>query len=231
MLDKRSYYAVLSGLSTFYPECSTLIESIQNKFNEIEPITEKELRALKQYPIQYVHRIIEDDGDWTTKLHIWAENGVADILNLDPVFLGFKNSRGDSVLMCLAIGATGTHTGKPNYDLIKRILDRDYTYEDVEKTTDGDDEIIARNAMDETDIHGKRPIDYITDIAFARGDYSEDEPDLYLIDLLSNYRDKFAIESDTGTDEKNDIHDPIATAFEPIAPSLETSNEPIEQTH
>ena len=227
MLDKRSYYAILDGLSTFYPECAGLIESIQQKFDEVEPITEKELRALKQYPIQFVYRITEDDGDWTTKLHIWAENGVPDILNLDPVFLGFKNSRGDSVLMCLAVAATGTHTGRPNYELIKNILDRDYTYEDVEKTTDGEDEILTRNAMDETDIHGNRPIDYITDIAFAKGDYSDDEPDLYLIDMLSNYQDKYSF---VGDDAKSTI-DPVATAFEPSDPAHETSTEPTERTH
>lgn len=224
MLDKRSYYATLHGLSEFYPEYTPLIESIKEKFNDVEPITEKELRALKQYPIQFVSRVTEDDGDWTTKLHIWAENSVPEIIDLDPVFLGFKNSRGDSVLMCLCVGATGTHTGHPDYVLIKKILDRDYTYEETEKNTNGDDEVIAKNAMDETDIHGNRPIDYITDIAFARGDYSEDEPDLYLIDLLTNYREKFSLNNDETSEP-----DPIESALASVNQNLETTPEPILQ--
>ena len=196
MLDKRSYYAILNGLKDFYPESSTLIESIQAKFDEVKPLTDKEKRSLVMLPIQYVKRIIEDDGEWTTQLHIWAENSVSEIINLDPIFLGFKNSRGDSVLMCLAIGATGTHTGRIDYELIRKILDKDYTYEDSEKTPDGNDDIIVRNAMDETDISGKRPVDYLADIAFAKGDYANDEPDLLLIEILSEYNNRPTAQND-----------------------------------
>lgn len=185
MIDKRPFYSLLYNMKMFSNEDRTLIESIEEKYSEIEPITDKEKRALALHPMQFVERIKEDNGEWTTQLHIWAENGVKEILNLDPMFLSFKNSYGDSVLMCLAIGATGTHTDKIDYQLITDILSKDFTYEDHTTDINGNDEIITRNALNETDINGKTPIDYISDIAYAKGDYQNDEPDMHLIHILS----------------------------------------------
>lgn len=186
-MDKRPFYAILTGIMNEFPDSATIVESVKAGFDEVPPITEKEIRALKQYPLQFVKRIaIEDEhGEWTTQLHIWAENGVSAILDLDPMFLGFKNSHGDSVLMCLTVGASGTHTGKIDYDLIKKIMDRDYSYEEKVKNDNGDDELVTKNAIDETDINGKTPIQYLAEIAYGKGEYEGDEPDMVLQQILT----------------------------------------------
>lgn len=178
---------MVSGMKDFYPQSAHILESIEEAFRDVSPITDSERKALRQYPIQFVYRVPEDDGEWTTKLHIWAENCVEEILELDPIFLGFKNSMGDTVLMSLAVGVTGTHTGHPNYELLERMLSRNYSYEEKVQDEEGGEQVITKNAMDETDIYGKTAIDYIKDIAFATGEYSEDEPDMNMQRILETY--------------------------------------------
>lgn len=187
MIDKRQFYAMVSGLKDFYPQSSHILEAIEEAFSDVSPITDSERKALRQYPIQFVYRITEDDGEWTTKLHIWAENCVEEILDLDPIFLGFKNSNGDTVLMSFAVGVTGTHTGHPNYSLLEKMLSKNYSYEEKISDEDGNEKLVSKNAMDETDIYGKTPIDYIRDIAYASGDYDEDEPDMNMQRILETY--------------------------------------------
>ena len=184
MIDKRPFYAILNELKDQHPNQSSFLESIEEGFKDVKSITDAEKRALKQYPIQFVSRVPQEDGDWTSKLHLWAENGVREILDLDPIYLAFKNSYGDSVLMSLAVAATGTHTGHPDYDLIKKIAENDYSYEESTRNKDGDEEIITKNAMDETDISGKTPLQYITEIAYAIGDYEGEEPDFQMQNYL-----------------------------------------------
>lgn len=183
MLDKRPFYNILYNLKSDTANIP-LIEAVEKVFDSVAPITDIELKALKQHPMQFVKRIPAEDGEWTTKLHVWAENGVKEILTIDPIYLGFKNSYGDSVLMCLTIAATGTHTNKVDHRLIHDILNHDYTYEETIKNADGNEETVVNNAMDETDIAGKTPIDYITEIAFSKGDYEGEVPDEMLQKML-----------------------------------------------
>ena len=183
MIDKRSIYALLNGVKEFVPEAIAILESARAALNEVPDITDAEKKALIQHPMQFVRRISKEDGEWTTQLHIWAENGVPEILDLDPIYLGFKDSYGDSVLMCLTVAATGTHTGQMNYDMIEEIVTGDYRYEEAVSDDDSDG-VVVKNAMDETDIHGKTPLDYLADIANGTDDYSDDIPDVFLQEIL-----------------------------------------------
>jgi len=184
MIDKRPFYALLGEIKQTNPDDVSLIESIEGEFTEIASISDSEKRALRQYPMQFIKRITNDHDEWTTQLHIWAENGVSDILDLDPTFLAFKNSYGDSVLMSIAVGATGTHTGVTDYELIKKMLDGEYIYDDIQTTSDGKQTSTTMNAMDETDINGLTPIDYIKSVAYATGDYEGEDPDVELQQLI-----------------------------------------------
>lgn len=227
MIDKRPIYALLNGVKEFVPEAISLLESATAELDDIQPITDKEKKALIQHPMQFVRRISKENGEWTTQLHIWAENGVSEILDLDPIYLGFKDSYGNSVLMCLTVAATGTHTGQMDYDMIEEIVTGDYCYE--ESVSDDDtDGVVVKNAMDETDIHGKTPLDYLSDIANGTGDYSEDGQDMLLQEILqlpvieNSAPDETEV-IDTGDQESQDessysdeIEDPINPVPNPL---------------
>ena len=97
-MDKRKFHYFLNSLKDEHESSIELIEAIQDKFEEdVKPITDNELKALKQNPLQFVKKVPQDDGEWTSQLHIWAEQGVPEILDIDPIYLGFKNSVGDTV--------------------------------------------------------------------------------------------------------------------------------------
>ena len=57
--------------------------------------------------------------------------------------------------MCLTVGATGAYTEKVNYDLIEQILNKDYSYEDVDKDSEGNDVITLKNAIEEKDLNNQ----------------------------------------------------------------------------
>ena len=102
MNDKRSFYFLINAAKEEFPNDTTILESIKAEFDTLfESISPRQRMALREFPLQYVKRILETDGGWTTQLHIWAEEGVEDILNLDPVYLSLKNYHGDTVLMML----------------------------------------------------------------------------------------------------------------------------------
>lgn len=193
MIDKRPFYSFLYELKQSYPDKIAFIESIEEGFDDVPPISTSEVRALKLYPVQFVQPIHQEGGEWTSKLHIWGEHGVIELLDLDPIYLGFKNSLGDTVLMSLAVAGTGTHTGHPDYKLLSKLVQKDYAYEEKIKNDDGEYEIVVRNAMEETDINGKRPIDYLYDVAFSTGDYEGEPHDTELQKILtdSGSREKY----------------------------------------
>ena len=208
MIDKRPIYALLNGVKEFVPEASAIIESAKAGLEEVPEITESEKKALIQYPMQFVRRIPTDDGEWTTQIHIWASNGVPEILKLDPIYLGFKDSSGDSVLMCLAVAATGTHTGMVDYGLVEKIVTGDFRYEEAVSDEESDG-VVVKDAMEETDIHGVTPLEYIVDIANGTGEYASDGPDVMLQEILQlPVNETFVQEpvNDTGDQESSEEH-------------------------
>ena len=186
-MDKRVFHTLINELKDTNPEQFELLESIQQNFEkEVKPISDTDLRALKSYPIQFVVRKKLEDGEWTTQLHTWAENGVTDLLSIDPMILACKNSEGDSVLMSLLSSALGKFTEKVDYDLIEKILDTDFSYESMSKDIDGESSEI-KNVLDEKDINGNTLIDWLIDFAYGRGIYQGHHPDEYLIEVLKNF--------------------------------------------
>ena len=207
MIDKRTFHYFLNQIKDEYPNYLNLVESIQDKFEkEVKPITKNELKALKQYPIQYVKKIELEEGEWTSQLHIWAEQCVPEILDLDPIYLAFKNSAEDSVLMSFIIGCTGAYTENIDYQLINKLLNKDLSYEDMEKEN-GEDNIVIKNAFDEKDLNGKTVIDYLIDFAYGIGDFegeSEDKKLKYLLNKFAENEEKNQEKTeDINEDEKN----------------------------
>ncbi len=190
MIDKRKFHYFLNTLKDDHGKYIDLIESVQEKFEEdFEAIKPAEKKALKQYPVQFVKRMELPEGEWNTKLHMWAEQAVPEILGLDPIYLAFKNSAGDSVLMSLVLGATGAYTEKMNYELIGNILNTDLTYEDIEKDEEGKDKIIMSNALDVKDLNNQTILDYLIDFAYGEGEFKGQEPDARLQEIINQFSD------------------------------------------
>src|SRR5574343_534446 len=186
-MDKRAFHTLLNELKDKNPDQFELLENLQDKFNKtVDPIYDAEIRELKTFPIQFIPRIELDGGDWTTKLHIWAENGVPVLLDIDPMILTHKNSIGDTVLMSLVSAATGTYTEVVNYDLIQKILNTDFSYEEKERSGNKE-QIVIKNAIDEKDLYGQTIIDYLIDFAYGTGKYEGQLPDAQLQLLLANF--------------------------------------------
>jgi len=61
------------------------------------------------------------------------------------------------------------------------------SYEDIDKDADANEIIVLRSAFDVKDVEGNTPLDYLIDIAFAKGEYSEDEPDEKLQEIIENF--------------------------------------------
>lgn len=186
-MDKRYFHKYLNKLKDSRPYEFTLIESIQCQFeNTFDCITDNQIKALRNYPIQFIERIPQDDGGWTTKLHIWAENGVTELIDLDPMILGYKNGYGDTVLMSLVVCATGAYTEVVNYKLIQKILETNLTYEDIvyKSNTESVNQI---NVLQLKDLNGKSVLDYLIDFAYATGMYEGHEPDDRLQFILNKF--------------------------------------------
>lgn len=188
MPDKRKFHVFLNRLKDELPSEVGLIESIQKNFDtHIEAVTDAEKKALKQFPQQFIKRIPQEDMGWTTQLHAWGEQSVKEIVKLDPLLLSFKNGYGDSVLMCLVGGATGLYTETIDYDLLQQVLDTDYSYEDVDKDEEGNEFIVHKNVLDETDINGQTPLDFLFDFSFAKDDYDGMVPDNKIQQMLIQF--------------------------------------------
>lgn len=185
-MDKRYFHQYLNDMKDSHPDAFSLIESIQSEFERsYEAISDKERKSLRNEPIQYIVGIPDGDS-WTTQLHIWAEQGVPEILKLDPMYLAYKNGYGDSVLMSMIVGATGTHTETVNYKLIFDILSTDMDYEYIER--EGDKEITLKaNSLEETDANGDTVLDYLMDFAFSTGKYTGQPEDIELQAILRHF--------------------------------------------
>jgi hypothetical protein len=190
-----------------------LIDNIKKAFLEsVDPISKSELIALREFPTQFVTRVDTEDG-WTTQLHIWAEQGVDEILDLDPIYFIVKDSDNETLLSSLVKGALGLYTDMVDYTLIEKILDKDFNYE----TFDGDD-LIVKNALDEKNGDGDNSIDVLIDFAWSQGEYEDTDEDPKLQEILKEFAVKYrenqeyikelteeinADEEDTSDQEKN----------------------------
>lgn len=187
-MDKRQFHILLNDLKDTNPNSIQIIESIQNTFDEsFESISDSEKKALKLFPLQFIKRIPQENQEWTTQLHIWGDNAVADLLNLDPILLSHKNSYGDTVLMCLVNAALGAYTEVIDYDLIKRILDTDMSFEYTETLKDGKETPIKSNVLEIEDLNGQTPLNFLIDYAYADGNYKGQEVDPILQKILQEF--------------------------------------------
>lgn len=182
-MDTRKVNTLLNDLKDKYPDQLGLIESIQLNFNEeFKPLSSDERKALITYPVQYVKKINDDDdGSWTSQLHIWAEQGVPEIIDIDPMLLTFKNSHGDTVLHSLITGLTGAYTEKIDYNNLEKLLTKELSYEE---TVPNSEETNTVSPFNEKDTLGKTPLDYVISYAYGTDMYEGTNPDQQLIDLL-----------------------------------------------
>jgi hypothetical protein len=166
-MDKRGFNKELNRLKDIYPDKLILIEGIQRAFNRDEPsISRENLLALYQNPAQFMMKKVLPDGKWTTQLHEWADNGVEDLLNINPIYLGAKNSYGDTVLMNMVEYAIGKTTEQINMDFLKKLLENPLVFE---YKTSEDEEMCQASVWDIKDITGRTPIDYLSDMASGTG--------------------------------------------------------------
>ena len=212
-MDKRPFLAYLNTLKDRYPSEISMIESIQNTFdNEFKAISNAEKMALRTLPEQFLKRIKSDDGnDWTTQLHIWGEQCVPDLLKLDPSYLAFKNSKGDTVLMSLMAGATGAFKEQIDYDLIRKILNTNLDYEDIDKDSDGNQIFVLKNPLDETDINDQTPIEYLVDFAYSTGEYEGHSPDDELINIIEEWTSQYKEDDEVEDEPSSEIVDDTPT--------------------
>lgn len=221
-MDKRPFHNYLNKLKDENPNDFTLIESIQDHFEtNVDCITDDQRKAIRNYPIQFIERIPQEDGGWTTNLHIWGENGVEELLDLDPMILTHKNGYGDSILMSMIVGATGAHTEVVNHKLIQKILEKDLAYDDIEMV-DGNEEISPRNVLDITDLNGQTILDYLIDFAYATGNYKGQEPDEKLQMLLQYFSECNKNEPETENEEPETV---VVVNEKPSTPQVVESTE------
>lgn len=174
-MDKRELNRRINGLKDAYPEELALIEGIQDLLNKkVDVISEKNRQALRQFPMQFTRRVDLGDGEWTTTLHMWADNMVDTLLEIDPLILTCTNSRGESVLHALVFAATGRFTQMVNYDLIQKMLEKNMSF--IEMTVPNNvNSKVEGNAWVCKDALQKTPMDYLVDFANGDGDAAPDE--------------------------------------------------------
>lgn len=186
-MDKKHFNLALNKLKDKYPEKLILIEGLQRAFNRDVPVISKDmLRALYQYPVQFIDMKPLPNGEWTTALHEWAENGLEDLLEIDPLYLATKNSNGDTVLMALVEYAVGSTTEQINYDFLKKLLSKPMTYKYKINDTD---EPLDGCVWDIRDVTGRTPIDYLTDMASGTGTCAGCEPIPELAPYIAEWAD------------------------------------------
>jgi len=174
-MDKRELNRRINGLKDAYPEELALIEGIQDLLNKkVEVISEKNRQALRQFPMQFTRRVGLGDGEWTTTLHMWADNLVDTLLEIDPLILTCTNSRGETVLHSLVFAATGRFTQMVDYDFIQKLLEKNMSYIEMMVPNNVNSKVEG-NAWACKDALQKNPMDYLVDFANGDGDTPPDE--------------------------------------------------------
>lgn len=201
-MDKRKFNLSLNKLKDKFPEKLLLIESIQRAYNrDIPTISRENLRQLYQNPASFVCRIKCKNGEWTTKLHQLAENGLEDLLKIDPLYLITKNSYGDTVLMSLIEYAVGKTTEQINYDLLRKILECPMTFKYV---VNSKSPMVDGCVWDIQDITGRTPIDYLSDMASGSGTCDGCEPIVELAPLIKEWSERSLATMGDGVDDYPD---------------------------
>lgn len=184
-MDKRGFNIALNGLKDKYPDKLILIEGIQRAFNrEVPSISRENLLALYQNPAQFMMKKVLADGMWTTQLHEWADNGVEDLLYINPIYLGAKNAYGDTVLMNMVEYAIGKTTEQINFDYLKKLLENPMVFE---YKTSEDGELCQGSVWEIKDVTGRTPIDYLSDMASGTGTCEGCEPIVELAPLIAEW--------------------------------------------
>lgn len=184
-MDKRGFNTELNRLKDLYPDKLILIEGIQRAFNrDVPSISRENLFALYQNPAQFMMKKSLPDGRWTTQLHEWADNGVEDLLNINPIYLGAKNSLGDTVLMNMVEYAIGKTTEQINFDFLKKLLENPLVFE---YKTSEDEEMCQASVWDIKDVTGRTPIDYLSDLASGTGTCKNCEPITEIAPMIAEW--------------------------------------------
>lgn len=213
-MDKRGFNYELNKLKDAYPDKLILIEGIQRAFNrDVPSISRENLFALYQNPAQFMLKKPLPDGRWTTQLHEWADNGVEDLLNINPIFLGAKNSLGDTVLMNLVEYAIGKTTEQINFDLLKKILENPLVFE---YKTGEDEEMCQASVWDIKDVTGRSPIDYLSDMASGTGTCQGCEPITELAPLIAEWA---SIMQDALPGDEENLPDAVQAEVEKAPPT------------
>lgn len=184
-MDKRGFNTELNRLKDLYPDKLILIEGIQRAFNrDVPSISRENLFALYQNPAQFMMKKSLPDGRWTTQLHEWADNGVEDLLNINPIYLGAKNSLGDTVLMNMVEYAIGKTTEQINFDFLKKLLENPLVFE---YKTSEDEDMCQASVWDIKDVTGRTPIDYLSDMASGTGTCKDCEPITEIAPMIAEW--------------------------------------------
>lgn len=217
----------LNNIKDRFPEETALVESVQKLFNkEVQIISDRSIRALKAFPMQFTKRIPTADGEWTTQLHIWADNQVAELLDIDPLVLTARNSDGECVLMSLLMAATGRFTQQVNYPLIQKILDKDMQFQYL--TEPGDESSVQTgNVWDEEDLDHKTPLEYLADFAKGTGVFGGCGQDPLVRQMLENFADRPEPDNGPGKplSDPNFDEDQAKKAIEQSEAKLDTTAE------
>lgn len=183
-MDKRAFNERLNGLKEAYPSEVALIEGIQKVFNQqLDVISDSNRVALRRFPTQFSRRINTGNGEWTTQLHMWADNLVPEMLEVDPLTLTCSDSGGNTVLHALVQAATGKYTQQVDYGFIQKLLDKNMDYVEMARPNDLSSKVEG-SAWLQKDALGKTPMDYLVD--FANGE-DDSEADPELMDMLSRF--------------------------------------------
>lgn len=192
-MDKRELNRRINALKDAYPNELAIIEGAQKIINtRIAVISDANRQALRQFPMQFARRINLGNGEWTTTLHMWADNLVDTLLEIDPMLLTTSNSAGESVLHALVFAATGKFTQMVNYEFIQKMLDKNMGFIELAVPNNPNSKVEG-NAWVVKDAMQKTPMDYL--VEFANGDPdNEVAADELLQQMLSDFGNSPTVE-------------------------------------
>ena len=212
-MDKRGINIELNRLKDKNPGQGGLIEGVQKLFNEkVKTATPEQKRALMMFPMQYAaYRIKTSPSEWTTQLHMWADNMLDTILLLNPLYLTTRDSSGDTVLHRLVKAALGEYTDEVNYDFIKKLLGKDMGFVSLQAPFENEG-AKAGSVWMMKDVDGCTPMDLLADYAIGNPEAGIPADDRLLLML-----DEFA---NAPTDEI-DVSEMVKPVVEPVNPEGE----------
>ena len=207
-MDKRGINIELNRLKDKNPGQGALIEGVQKLFNEkVKTATPEQKRALMMFPMQYAaYRIKTSPSEWTTQLHVWADNMLDTILLLNPLYLTTRDSSGDTVLHRLVKAALGEYTDEVNYDFIKKLLGKDMGFVSLQAPFENEG-AKAGSVWMMKDVDGCTPMDLLADYAIGNPEAGIPADDRLLVML-----DEFA---NAPTDEI-DVSEMVKPVVKPV---------------